>query len=43
MFFNQNVLHHEGDTGHDHDGTEIPVKSYRGGSWHWPEREGPDA
>jgi len=38
MFFNQNVFYHEGDTGHDHTGAEIPAKSYRGGSWHWPER-----
>ena len=38
MFFNRGVGYHEGDTGHDHAGDEIPAKSYRGGSWHWPER-----
>lgn len=29
---------HEGDVGHDHTGAEIPDRSYRGGTWHWPER-----
>lgn len=38
MFFSHAVPFHEGDTGHDHTGAEIPAKSYRGGSWHWPER-----
>jgi hypothetical protein len=38
MFFNGGVLFHEGDTGRDHTGAEIPERSYRGGSWHWPER-----
>lgn len=38
MFFNQGVPYHEGDIGHDHAGAEIPARSYRGGSWHWPER-----
>ncbi len=38
MFFDQSVMQHEGDTGHDHTGEEIPAKSYRGGTWHWPER-----
>ncbi len=38
MFFNRNVPYHEGDTGHDHAGAEIPAKSYPGGTWHWPER-----
>jgi hypothetical protein len=38
MFFKQHVLFHGGDTGHDHAGAEIPARSYRGGSWHWPER-----
>jgi hypothetical protein len=41
MFFNQHVLYHEGDAGHDHAGAEIPQRSYRGGTWHWPEREEP--
>jgi hypothetical protein len=40
MFFNQGVPYHEGDTGHDHAGDEIPERSYRGGTWHWPERAG---
>lgn len=38
MFFNRNVPHHEGDTGHDHTGAEVPARSYPGGTWHWPER-----
>ena len=38
MFFNRSVLFHEGDTGRDHAGEEVPERSYRGGSWHWPER-----
>ena len=38
QFFNRSVPYHEGDAGHDHAGDEIPAKSYRGGSWHWPER-----
>lgn len=38
MFFNKSVLFHGGGTGHDHAGAEVPVKSYRGGTWHWPER-----
>ena len=38
MFFNRGVHYHEGDVGHDHAGEEIPAKSYRGGTWHWPER-----
>ena len=38
QFFNRSVPYHEGDTGHDHAGEEIAAKSYRGGSWHWPER-----
>ena len=38
QFFNRAVPYHEGDTGHDHAGDEIRAKSYRGGSWHWPER-----
>jgi hypothetical protein len=38
MFFNRGVMQHEGDTGSDHSGEEIPAKSYRGGTWHWPER-----
>ena len=38
QFFNRAVPYHEGDTGHDHAGTEIAQRSYRGGSWHWPER-----
>jgi hypothetical protein len=40
QFFNRSVPYHEGDTGHDHAGEEIPERSYRGGSWHWPERAG---
>jgi hypothetical protein len=38
QFFNRAVPYHEGDTGHDHTGAEISVRSYPGGSWHWPER-----
>ena len=38
QFFNRAVPYHEGDTSHDHAGGEIAAKSYRGGSWHWPER-----
>lgn len=38
MFFNRTVPYHEGDTGYDHAGIEVPERSYRGGSWHWPER-----
>ena len=38
MFFNRTVPHHGGDTGHDPAGAEIPRRSYRGGTWHWPER-----
>lgn len=38
IFLNQGVPHHAGDVGHDHAGVEIPARSYRGGSWHWPER-----
>jgi hypothetical protein len=38
LFFNADVHYHDGDTGHDHAGAEIPAKSYRGGTWHWPER-----
>jgi hypothetical protein len=38
QFFNRAVPYHDGDTGHDHAGDEIAAKSYRGGSWHWPER-----
>lgn len=38
MFFNETVAYHEGDVGHDHTGAEIPALSYRGGTWHWPER-----
>ena len=38
QFFNRAVPHHGGDVGHDHAGDEIPAKSYRGGTWHWPER-----
>lgn len=38
MFFNRQVDYHEGDIGHAHAGAEIPARSYRGGSWHWPER-----
>jgi hypothetical protein len=34
QFFNQHVLRHDGDIGHDHAGTEIPAKSYQGGTWH---------
>ena len=37
QFFSQGVSHHEGDTGHDHTGAELSAKSYRGGTWHWPE------
>lgn len=37
LFFNR-AAYHEGDVGHDHAGEEIPARSYRGGSWHWPER-----
>lgn len=40
MFFKQGVPYHEGDTGHDHAGEEIPARSYPGGTWHWPERVG---
>ena len=40
MFFNQHVLCHEGDTGRDHAGAEVPGRSFRGGTWHWPERAG---
>jgi hypothetical protein len=39
LFFKDHVPHHEGDTGHDHDGSEIPARSYRGGSWHWGDHE----
>lgn len=28
----------EGGTGVDHSGAEIAERSYRGGTWHWPER-----
>ncbi len=35
LFFNR-AEHHEGDVGHDHAGEEIPARSYRGGTWHWP-------
>ena len=38
QFFNRGVMYHEGDVGHDHAGDEIPARSYRGGTWHWPER-----
>lgn len=38
MFFNRSVPCHEGDTGYDHTGGEILQRSYRGGTWHWPER-----
>jgi hypothetical protein len=38
MFFNRGVHHHEGDIGHDDAGVEIEARSYRGGTWHWPER-----
>jgi hypothetical protein len=38
QFFNRGVPYHEGDTGRDHAGEEIAARSYRGGSWHWPER-----
>jgi hypothetical protein len=38
MFFSPSVPYHEGDTGHDHTGAEVPAKSYQAGSWHWPER-----
>lgn len=38
VFLNQDCGYHEGDIGHDHTGAEIPNRSYRGGSWHWPER-----
>ena len=38
MFFNQQVDYHEGDVGHDRAGVEVPARSHRGGSWHWPER-----
>lgn len=38
QFFNREVPYHEGDIGRDHAGAEIPARSYRGGSWHWPER-----
>jgi hypothetical protein len=38
MFFNRTVPYHEGDTGRDHAGEEIPARSYPGGTWHWPER-----
>ncbi|MEO6084704.1 MAG: hypothetical protein ABIQ18_16505 [Umezawaea sp.] len=38
LFFKEHVVQHEGDTGHDHAGVEIPAKSYSGGTWHWPER-----
>lgn len=37
LFFNR-CDYHEGDTGHDHAGVEITARSYRGGTWHWPER-----
>lgn len=38
MFFNRQVMQHNGDVGHDHAGAEIPQRSYPGGTWHWPER-----
>lgn len=38
LFFNQRCAHHEGDVGHDNTGAEIAARSYRGGTWHWPER-----
>jgi len=38
LFLNRDVTYHEGDVGHDHAGAEIPQRSYRGGTWHWPER-----
>lgn len=38
QFFDHDVQYHEGNPGHDHTGTEIPARSYHGGSWHWPER-----
>jgi hypothetical protein len=38
QFFNRSVHHHEGDIGHDHAGAELPERSYRRGTWHWPER-----
>lgn len=37
VFFNR-CTYHGGDVGHDHEGNEIPARSYPGGSWHWPER-----
>jgi hypothetical protein len=41
QFFNRSVPYHEGDAARDHAGGEVPGKSYRGGSWHWPERTEP--
>lgn len=38
LHFPKGVLFHEGDIGHDHTGAEVPERSYRGGTWHWPER-----
>lgn len=38
LFFNRAVPHHGGDVGHDHTGERMENMSYRGGTWHWPER-----
>jgi hypothetical protein len=38
IFLSRGVPYHEGDPGHDHTGEQVPALSYRGGTWHWPER-----
>lgn len=37
MFFNKSVLQDEGDPG-TVNGETVAALSYRGGTWHWPER-----
>ena len=38
LYLSRDVTFHAGDIGHDNTGEEIPARSYRGGTWHWPER-----
>jgi hypothetical protein len=35
IFLNRGVAYHEGD---QVPGDQVSVPSYRGGTWHWPER-----
>lgn len=37
LFFNKSVRQHEGDPG-TVNGEPVAARSYRGGTWHWPER-----